>query len=490
MPRLDAVLLCASALLASALVISGCGEDTSVIEGTVNIDASPDSIDAAWTLFGGGETYSGSGDATLRRRKNGDYTITWIACPGWVTPMSETKTLEAGEEITFAGAYLLEPAGTGSIVIDPGPDYLDATWDLTGPASFAYGGHGDTAFTAMEAGDYTVDWGEETGWLPPSPDPDTRTLSGGDTLVFEGVYSEDFGITVPEMIDVPPGSFVMGDGEALCGYELRNTTLTKAFRLGRFEITNAQYIEALEWAFANAYITASVDHVLDGLDDTMVELIDLDDPGCEIAYNGGGDFALRDAGYGLNPGHPVIEVTWYGAARYCDWLSLYEGLPRAYDHEGDWACNGGDPYSAEGYRLPTEAEWEYAARFNDQRIYPWGNDSPTCARANYGDCNDWTVEAGTLPGGVSALGFHNMGGNLSEWCNDWWEVCGIDTSAVTDPAGPASGVYRLLRGGCWFYTDLADEIRCARRLHVYPTDSYEYYGFRICRTGGGPTPGW
>ena len=480
----------AAAALTAAAAVSGCGEDTSAIEGTVRVDASPDSIDAPWTLTGGGETYSGTGDATLCRRKNGAYTITWIARPGWVTPAGETKTLEAGEEITFLGPYILEPVGTGSIVLDPDPDHLDAAWILTGPASLAYDGHGDTAFTAMDTGEYTVDWGQEPGWRPPDPDPVTGTLSGGDTLIFEGVYSEEFEIAVPEMIDVPPGSFVMGDGEALCGYELRSTTLTRGFRLGMFEITNAQYIEALEWAFRNAHIVASADHVLDGLDDTMVELIDLDDPSCEIAYNGGGDFELRDAGHGINPDHPVIEVTWYGAARYCDWLSLYEGLPRAYDHDGDWACNGGDPYGAEGYRLPTEAEWEYAARFYDQRIYPWGNEDPTCARANFGDCNDWTIEVGTLLDGVSAKGFHNMGGNLSEWCNDWWEVCGIDTNSITDPTGSASGDYRLLRGGSWFYTDLADEIRCARRLHVYPTDSYQYYGFRICRAGGGPTPGW
>lgn len=470
------------------LLLAGCGEDTSVIEGTVRIDASPDSIEAPWTLAGGGETIDGSGDATLSKRKNGTYTLTWGACVGWVTPARETKELEAGDEIVFTGAYLLEPPGTGSIVLDPQPDYIEAGWRLAGPAPFLHDGRGDTAFTAMESGDYTVTWEQHASMQEPSPNPDTRFLGGGDTLVFEGIYREEFEITIPEMVFVPAGSFVMGDGESFCGTDLRPTTLTRGFSAGRFEVTNAEYLEALEWAYRNGHVIAGPDQVLDGLDGTLAELIDLDDESCEIAFTPGGSFALRDAGHGINPDHPVKEVTWYGAARYCDWLSLYEGLPRAYDHAGNWACNGGDPYGAAGYRLLTDAEWEYAARYNDGRIYPWGNTPPACDRANYGDCHDWTFPVGGHPLGASALGLHDLAGNLYEWCNDW-SVCGIGTAPAVDPAGPASGDWRILRGGSWFYNDLAPELRCAARFRTNPSDSYQHYGFRIAKPGGESPPG-
>ena len=290
-------------------------------------------------------------------------------------------------------------------------------------------------------------------------------------------------LTPPPMVAVPAGVFTMGDGTAICGTQQHEVTLTRDFYLGQHEVTNQEYLEAVQWAYDHRYVTATTASVMDNLDGSSQELLDLDGF-CEIAFSGG-VFTLRDAGYGINADHPVMEVTWYGAARYCDWLSLQAGLSRAYEHSGDWACNGGDPYGAQGYRLPTDAEWEYAAQYDDERIYPWGNEAADCSRANYWPypspyCVGWTTAVGSYPDAPAALGLSDMAGNVSEWCNDWWD-CSLGTTPVTDPPGPASGSTRVRRGGFWNY-DVDDNLRCAGRDLSYPYGSDCNIGFRASRT--------
>jgi sulfatase modifying factor 1 len=288
--------------------------------------------------------------------------------------------------------------------------------------------------------------------------------------------------TLPEIILVPAGSFVMGDGAAYCGTAEHEVTLTRDFYLGGHEVTNQEYLEAVQWAYDREYVTATASSVLDNLDGSTAELLDLGDESCEIAFSDG-VFSVRDAGHGgTNGDHPVKEVTWYGAARYCDWLSLQNDPPlaRAYEHSGNWSCNGGDPYGAEGYRLPTDAEWEYAAQHDDERIYPWGNGDPACNLANYRDCVGWTSRVGSRAAGKSALGLYDMAGNVLEWCNDWW-VCDLGASPVTDPVGPGSGSYRVIRGGAW--TSYASGLRCGSRPTIASPSMTDYgLGFRIART--------
>lgn len=300
------------------------------------------------------------------------------------------------------------------------------------------------------------------------------TVSSVDSITF---YDD----LVPSMVQVPAGVFTMGDGVAVCGEDEREVTLTRDFYLGQHEVTNEEYMMAVQWAYDNGYVTATTTTVQDNLDGSTEELQDLDDEYCEIAFSGG-VFSLRDAGHGINPDHPVKEVTWYGAARYCDWLSLQAGLARAYQHTGDWACNGGDPYGAQGYRLPTDAEWEYAAQWDDERIYPWGNEAPDCSRANFYDsgyCVGWTSPVGSYADAPASLGLSDMAGNVWEWCNDWHE-CFLGTSPATDPTGPGSGTYRVLRGGSWI--DIDYYLRCAFRYYNYPIISNCYIGFRASRT--------
>jgi len=295
--------------------------------------------------------------------------------------------------------------------------------------------------------------------------------------------------SLPVMVLVPAGSFVMGDGVAVCGVDERDVTLTRDFYLGQREVTNQEYMCALQWAYDNGYVTATLSSVQDNLDNSTEELLDLDSGDCEIEFDGVNTFSLRNAGHGINPDHPVKEVTWYGAARCCDWLSLMSGLPRAYEHGDEWSCNGGDPYGAEGYRLPTDAEWEYAARYNDDRIYPCGDESPSCDLANCYGCVGWTSPVGSYPDAPASLRLSDMVGNVSEWCDDW-RLCDLGMGAVDDPVGATSAIHRVVRGGSW--RGIVDDLRCAARFGLGPDYSLNSCGFRTARTAnhrcraGGP----
>jgi formylglycine-generating enzyme required for sulfatase activity len=307
-----------------------------------------------------------------------------------------------------------------------------------------------------------------------------HTSQGAHEYVVADVDSITFGISWVDMVLVPAGTFLMGDGVSFCGEDEREVTLTHPFYLGRYEVTNQEYIDSVQWAYDHGYVTATASAVTDNLDGSTEELLDLDSSLCEIAFNAGA-FSLRDAGFGINGDHPVKEVSWFGAARYCDWLSLRSGLPRAYEHTGDWSCNGGDPYGASGYRLPTDAEWEFAAQYDDERIYPWGNEAPDCSRASYHPCVGWTTPVGGYPGCPSVNGevLYDLAGNVWEWCNDWGE-CSLGTDPVTDPMGLPSGSYRVFRGGSYGH-DPAD-LRVAGRQLSWPIYSLSSQGFRVART--------
>ena len=280
-----------------------------------------------------------------------------------------------------------------------------------------------------------------------------------------------------DMVLVPGGRFVMGDGQAGCGEDEREVTLTGSFYLGRFEVTNQQFADALQGAYDRRLVVATPTSITDNLDGSTEELLDLDDRLCPISLSDG-RFVVEIG----QENHPAIEVTWFGAVAYCDWLSLRAGWPRAYDH-ANWTCNDGDPYTAVGYRLPTDSEWEYAARYDDERIYPWGDESPNCSLANFFPedyCVGSTTSVGIYPAApvIEGEGLYDMAGNVWEWCNDWAQ-CDLGTTPESDPTGPISGTKRVLRGGYWVGSGAA--LRCAFRSSRDPSSS-SAYGIRLARS--------
>ncbi len=283
---------------------------------------------------------------------------------------------------------------------------------------------------------------------------------------------------------IAPGTFMMGSPatEPLGNLDesRHQVTLTHGFYVQTTEVTNQQYRDMAQWAYDHGYVTVTANDggLLDNLDGSTQLLKVLGAGNWEIRFSAGVFNCI-------NPTHPVKYVTWYGAAAYCDWLSLQQGLARAYNHSS-WQCNSGNPYTASGYRLPTEAEWEYACRAGTQTPFNTGSCLDAGTEANYlgsspyagcplGPFVGWTVPVGSYS--ANAFGLYDMHGNVWELCNDWYGVYG---GTATDPTGPGLGGYRMRRGGSWTYS--AEFCRSAVREAHLPQDVYSYLGFRLVRT--------
>jgi formylglycine-generating enzyme required for sulfatase activity len=263
------------------------------------------------------------------------------------------------------------------------------------------------------------------------------------------------------MVYVPAGEFEMGSTEAQFQEVVRqcvkdsyardickemfsdekpaHTMHLDSFWIDKYEVTNDQFA-----AFLNAH-----GNQVEG----DVTWIDISSDDCLIEQSNG-RFRPRQ-GYA---DHPVVEVSWYGANAYADWV---------------------------GGQLPSEAEWEYAARGPKGYIYPWGNDDPTCRLIQYSACSESTVPVDSLPDGASWCGVLGMAGNVSEWTRSLW---GADRTKLDFdyPYNPRDGRedleasgFRVLRGGGWRGSSSKYFFRCASRGRLAPSDRYPEYGFRV-----------
>jgi formylglycine-generating enzyme required for sulfatase activity len=307
----------------------------------------------------------------------------------------------------------------------------------------------DVSSTACEPG--TLNNGTHYYWQVVARDAHGTTATGP---VWD--FTTEAGGPGPgEMVTVPAGEFQMGCDEGnpnescISDAQPLHTVYLDAYAIDKHEVTNAQYAE-----FLNAE---------GNQEEGGATWLDADDDDVRIHQNG---VWQADAGY---EDHPVVEVSWYGARAYCQW---------------------------QGKRLPTEAEWEKAARGDsDIRVYPWGDDAPDCLRLNYyhsgtGYCVGDTTQVGSYPSGASPYGALDMSGNVSEWVNDWFDSNYYSTYPVdgwpSNPSGPATGTYKVLRGGGW--GSYWDNVRAAFRSYNIdgPHYSGDTMGFRCAGVAPGP----
>ncbi len=184
---------------------------------------------------------------------------------------------------------------------------------------------------------------------------------------------------------------------------------------------------------------------------------------------------------------PVVNVDWFDAVEYCNWLSEEEGFPPAYDSVGRWVDARGsrtqDVSRVMGYRLPTEAEWELAARGGGdcESDFKFAGSNTLSSVGWY----TWNSNDRAQPVGMklpNSLGLFDMSGNAWEWCHDWYAEDGYGSGFVPqeDPTGPPSGHRRILRGGGW--VGVEEYCRIAYRVSLAPGITFDYVGFRLART--------
>lgn len=284
----------------------------------------------------------------------------------------------------------------------------------------------------------------------------------------------------PKMVLIPGGSFQMGSTDGDSDEQPVHAVTVSDFYLGKHEVTVKEFRKFVQ---AAGYVT------------------DAEKQGGAYVY----DENLRwekklDANWG-NPyfnqddDHPVVCVSWNDAVAYCNWRSRQDNLTPAYTiSDSTVNCD----ISANGYRLPTEAEWEYAARSGSKGYkYSWGNGDPTRSKGgNIADesaktkFSDWTIWEGYNDGyiytapvdkfGENDFGICNLSGNAWEWCWDWYDDNYYANSANQNPKGPSEGNLRVLRGGSWSINQ--HYVRAVYRDRAAPFNASVHAGFRLAKT--------
>jgi formylglycine-generating enzyme required for sulfatase activity len=222
---------------------------------------------------------------------------------------------------------------------------------------------------------------------------------------------------------VPEGNFTMGSDYGFSDEKPARAIYLDAFWIDQTEVTNKQYAACVSGG------------------------------GCTLPSNTSS--YMRTSYYGNSEfdEFPVIYVNWNQANAYCSWA---------------------------GRELPSEAQWEKAARGIDARIFPWGNGTPNDTLLNYSQRVGDTTKVNSYEMGKSIYGAYDMAGNSWEWVNDWYSEIYYQSSPSSNPLGPDTGQYRVLRGGAWF--NYGSNVRSAVRSKNNPTNTYSFIGFRCAHS--------
>jgi formylglycine-generating enzyme required for sulfatase activity len=307
------------------------------------------------------------------------------------------------------------------------------------------------------------------------------STSGPYDVCFQALIGDELSNAfIMEVRDIVPsgmtyiyeGGFEMGDHHGV-GWPnelpVHKVTLD-SFQMDVFEVTNQEYCNFLNKAYGQgSIIMKSGTVVKNGTGQPYLET-DLVSSYSSIHWDGASFSVHAGMGY-----HPVVCVSWYGTSCY---------------DLATWKCNMG----ADGYRLPTEAEWEFAARggeTSDYYMYPWGADTIDGSNANYLGSGDPFDDGSTpvgyyngnqIPAGSNmgnGHGLYDMAGNVWEYCNDWYDEFYYSSSPVDNPQGPATGTFRVVRGGSSYF-GIMDQ-RCARREVMYPHICNVSAGIRLVK---------
>jgi len=249
------------------------------------------------------------------------------------------------------------------------------------------------------------------------------------------------------LLYVPAGEFTMGSGDASSN-EKQHTVYLDAFWIDQTEVTNAMFQKFVK--ATNYQTDAEKQGSGNVFDTTAITFTSWSD-------TQGADWQLPR---GPNPNsnlngladHPVVQVSWNDATAYCKWA-------------------GGD--------LPTEAQWEKAARGDDGRTYPWGDQAPDASRLNFNQNVGDTTAVGKYPTGASFYGALDMAGNVCEWVRDWYNEKYYASAPAPNPDNTTKSVYRVVRGGGW--VNEAAFVRASDRSADGPGDRNDVIGFRCAR---------
>jgi formylglycine-generating enzyme required for sulfatase activity len=261
-------------------------------------------------------------------------------------------------------------------------------------------------------------------------------------FIFDHSHAQE--INYDTLILIPAGEFTMGysDKNCQCYEHPVHKVSLDAFFIDKFEVTNQRFEKFI---LAGGYCDSNLWTPIGW---NFKNILNLTAPKF-----------WDDENFGIkHPDKPVVGISWYEAYAYAKWA---------------------------GKRLPTESEWERAARGTDKRLYPWGNDKPDETRCNFGYIYGNTLSGsskivGSYENGKSPDGLYDMAGNVSEWCNDWYNLNYYSVSPFENPQGPENGEFKSVRGGSWFY--FIRFMRVTYRDFAEPSTRSNIIGFRCAKT--------